>query len=105
SSRRRHTRFSRDWSSDVCSSDLIGLQARGLFGAGLLRGSGFRARLLLGRSLFLGKLARRGGFLRLLRVRFRLQARRLGIGLRLRSEERRVGNEGRLPWFAQQDRT
>src|SRR5690606_41937293 len=25
SSRRRHTRFSRDWSSDVCSSDLVGL--------------------------------------------------------------------------------
>src|SRR5690606_41018325 len=25
SSRRRHTRFSRDWSSDVCSSDLFGL--------------------------------------------------------------------------------
>src|SRR5690606_39704619 len=24
SSRRRHTRFSRDWSSDVCSSDLQG---------------------------------------------------------------------------------
>src|SRR5690606_39280057 len=27
---RRHTRFSRDWSSDVCSSDLVG----DLFGAG-----------------------------------------------------------------------
>src|SRR5690606_40907616 len=26
SSRRRHTRFSRDWSSDVCSSDLIPLK-------------------------------------------------------------------------------
>src|SRR5690606_40318324 len=26
SSRRRHTRFSRDWSSDVCSSDLIPAQ-------------------------------------------------------------------------------
>src|SRR5690606_40202101 len=26
SSRRRHTRFSRDWSSDVCSSDLSALQ-------------------------------------------------------------------------------
>src|SRR5690606_39591276 len=26
SSRRRHTRFSRDWSSDVCSSDLDGLE-------------------------------------------------------------------------------
>src|SRR5690606_39400903 len=25
SSRRRHTRFSRDWSSDVCSSDLVAL--------------------------------------------------------------------------------
>src|SRR5690606_39545873 len=29
SSRRRHTRFSRDWSSDVCSSDLaIGMMTR-----------------------------------------------------------------------------
>src|SRR5690606_40890650 len=27
SSRRRHTRFSRDWSSDVCSSDLAMLKA------------------------------------------------------------------------------
>src|SRR5436309_9473238 len=27
SSRRRHTRFSRDWSSDVCSSDLEVLEA------------------------------------------------------------------------------
>src|SRR2546422_6694148 len=26
SSRRRHTRCSRDWSSDVCSSDLVGLK-------------------------------------------------------------------------------
>src|SRR2546429_6878555 len=25
SSRRRHTRCSRDWSSDVCSSDLLGI--------------------------------------------------------------------------------
>src|SRR5690606_8773461 len=28
SSRRRHTRFSRDWSSDVCSSDLAAVPAR-----------------------------------------------------------------------------
>src|SRR5690606_40478788 len=28
SSRRRHTRFSRDWSSDVCSSDLVGRMLR-----------------------------------------------------------------------------
>src|SRR5207302_3176638 len=30
SSRRRHTRFSRDWSSDVCSSDLMGDEALGI---------------------------------------------------------------------------
>src|SRR5690606_40940673 len=29
SSRRRHTRFSRDWSSDVCSSDLLELRREG----------------------------------------------------------------------------
>src|SRR5690606_40018260 len=34
--RRRHTRFSSDWSSDVCSSDLIGTRATG---AGLVRGT------------------------------------------------------------------
>src|SRR2546422_1333003 len=30
SSRRRHTRCSRDWSSDVCSSDLIAAQESGM---------------------------------------------------------------------------
>src|SRR5256884_2332904 len=38
SSRRRHTRCSRDWSSDVCSSDLTGARALlivGLFGMGV----------------------------------------------------------------------
>src|SRR5690606_27937534 len=30
SSRRRHTRFSRDWSSDVCSSDLVATIAFGM---------------------------------------------------------------------------
>src|SRR5690606_39898916 len=38
SSRRRHTRFSRDWSSDVCSSDLVGgSAARGQRGRRLRR--------------------------------------------------------------------
>src|SRR6266700_5854310 len=31
SSRRRHTRFSRDWSSDVCSSDLLGDEGSGFW--------------------------------------------------------------------------
>src|SRR5690606_39417748 len=30
SSRRRHTRFSRDWSSDVCSSDLLSGSGNGV---------------------------------------------------------------------------
>src|SRR5690606_39632503 len=30
SSRRRHTRFSRDWSSDVCSSDLSRSEGRAM---------------------------------------------------------------------------
>src|SRR2546422_5879901 len=32
SSRRRHTRCSRDWSSDVCSSDLKAVRAQTMFG-------------------------------------------------------------------------
>src|SRR5690606_40881505 len=38
-SRRRHTRFSRDWSSDVCSSDLINLFVigTGLIGSTLIK--------------------------------------------------------------------
>src|SRR5690606_37512654 len=41
SSRRRHTRFSRDWSSDVCSSDLVlGLVALALALVGLDGGDG-----------------------------------------------------------------
>src|SRR5690606_40624829 len=40
SSRRRHTRFSRDWSSDVCSSDLrTENAAQDLFLAGLVKGT------------------------------------------------------------------
>src|SRR5690606_40928112 len=39
-SRRRHTRFSRDWSSDVCSSDLIVNEA----GASIYSASEFAAK-------------------------------------------------------------
>src|SRR5690625_7068617 len=39
SSRRRHTRWPRDWSSDVCSSDLVGK-------IGMLRDYGFLGRIV-----------------------------------------------------------
>src|SRR5690606_40290723 len=55
SSRRRHTRFSRDWSSDVCSSDLDlaaerreGRLDRGLRRGERARGGGVRGRLARG---------------------------------------------------------
>src|SRR5256884_515973 len=46
SSRRRHTRCSRDWSSDVCSSDLLGVSRSLALSKAFARGLGrsFRAR-------------------------------------------------------------
>src|SRR5690606_39694013 len=92
SSRRRHTRFSRDWSSDVCSSDL---HESDLFGA----------RLVTTES--------RGALVDETEVTVtgRLRDRCLGrvdawtveqppIDHRFRSEERRVGKEGRGRWLA-----
>src|SRR3712207_5962744 len=46
SSRRRHTRYWRDWSSDVCSSDLLGSAAEGAIEFGVVetgRGAGATA--------------------------------------------------------------
>src|SRR3712207_1132643 len=40
SSRRRHTRYWRDWSSDVCSSDLAGANMAGGVASALLTGRG-----------------------------------------------------------------
>src|SRR5690606_40413268 len=77
SSRRRHTRFSRDWSSDVCSSDLGAARLGG--GAG-----GHHQRL-------------RGGAGRLLRPCARGPRGGGPADLQplARSEERRVGKECR----------
>src|SRR5690606_40619281 len=84
SSRRRHTRFSRDWSSDVCSSDLSvdggrsGLTAPsppgGHAGAVGARVSGARWRR---RTAALGALVGAAGL----------------VTACVRSEERRVGEE------------
>src|SRR5207302_8179855 len=87
SSRRRHTRFSRDWSSDVCSSDLLGLGGRGGGGGGAGRGRG-RARRRFRR--------RPGGRARLAPARDRGLTCDDFMSLgQARSEERRVGKECR----------
>src|SRR5438105_12635444 len=88
SSRRRHTRSTRDWSSDVCSSDLSAFSAGSLlvsgasvslFGSGTVLHLNFDVKagsLSWSNSASLDKLTLEGG----------------SFG---RSEERRVGKEGR----------
>src|SRR5207247_4566140 len=71
SSRRRHTRSTRDWSSDVCSSDLS-----------------LRAPAVSVLLEALGVTKRFGGVEALIEVSFSI-----------RSEERRVGKECRYRWW------
>src|SRR3712207_8288989 len=80
SSRRRHTRYWRDWSSDVCSSDL---RAR----------PGFRpGRAEPGRGAMVSRLAIEPG------APFGMTELPYGVFSRARSEERRVGKECRSRW-------
>src|SRR5207249_5553902 len=97
SSRRRHTRSKRDWSSDVCSSDLnaagVSLLAREQTADGsdgqLVRVE--RARLQRRRQIFIARLG----------TRFQSNLWRRGVRERLsRSEERRVGKEWRCGWVS-----
>src|SRR5439155_19101181 len=69
SSRRRHTRWPRDWSSDVCSSDLPDLLVTWAW---------------YGAMIWLGSLLR--------------QKQNVGRVAGARSEERRVGKECRSRW-------
>src|SRR5688572_31014386 len=89
SSRRRHTRFDCDWSSDVCSSDLL-LFALGLIGAELSAASLDKAMKDVER---LRGVTFTGGVKQ--RTVDRADLPKL---LRERSEERRVGKECRCRW-------
>src|SRR5690606_40076869 len=93
SSRRRHTRFSRDWSSDVCSSDL------NLLGVSIVRELGpvLAAILVAGRSG--SAITAQIGVMRVTQELDAMQVMGISPGKRLvlprRSEERRVGKECR----------
>src|SRR5207249_8922601 len=82
SSRRRHTRSKRDWSSDVCSSDLTPIDL-----------------VVVNLYPFRETVAKPG-------VSFEQAIEQIDIGgpsmLRSRSEERRVGKECRSRWSAYQ---
>src|SRR2546429_10009042 len=93
SSRRRHTRCSRDWSSDVCSSDLKAV-AHIPVGPGL---SGMREHPTRPEILGISAL---GGFAWIFDARAYQVSARIPVGPLpyARSEERRVGKECRSRW-------
>src|SRR5690606_40831058 len=96
SSRRRHTRFSRDWSSDVCSSDLARRGGKGPVGDDRPGGGDDRPGwwvTTVGRHRLPGKSVTTNG-------RHPPYDQRSSPTIQLiRSEERRVGKECRHEWL------
>src|SRR5690606_40318974 len=96
SSRRRHTSFSRDWSSDVCSSDLLrpvvdfSEQSLSLFAGALYTAA--EKQLAESRHLVIEKKSQE--------VKKQDEESRLIVQSEDRSEERRVGKECRSGWWA-----
>src|SRR5256885_4959058 len=88
SSRRRHTRLQGDWSSDVCSSDLVGAFLG--FWAVTDAGLRFANFTIIQRFGGLTGNSHAGGLIGLVAVCY--------VSARLRSEERRVGKECRSRW-------
>src|SRR5690606_41193266 len=87
SSRRRHTRFSRDWSSDVCSSDLLGDRDNMVFqNTSVTRGTATVVVTETGMTTQMGRIASM------------LSAVKPSKSPLQRSEERRVGKERRSGW-------
>src|SRR5207253_5313847 len=91
SSRRRHTRWPRDWSSDVCSSDLF------MTPDSVERSSskGLDAKALLAKHDSYGFFSALGDLLVTGPTRTIVNDYRAIVVAAARSEERRVGKEGR----------
>src|SRR5207302_6783508 len=102
--RRRHTRFSRDWSSDVCSSDLGGLMAYAADFSDLFRRTAtFVDKILKGAKPADLPVEQPTKFELVINLK---TAKALGLtippSLLGRSEERRVGKECGSGWRAEQ---
>src|SRR5690606_41710401 len=85
SSRRRHTRFSRDWSSDVCSSDL----------SSLIVEKGKQTKIKRKRRKKEGKASKQ-------QQQQHKETTQTTKKQHKRSEERRVGKESRSKWSPEQ---
>src|SRR2546427_12566576 len=85
SSRRRHTRFDCDWSSDVCSSDLTAA-------------SGHFATMGISPDLMEGARIATRGMIQWLVEEHGVTREDAYVLCSVRSEERRVGEEGRSRW-------
>src|SRR5207253_7672992 len=103
SSRRRHTRWPRDWSSDVCSSDLEETQER--------NGKSREQPETPGKRLLAGQKAGRSGGCphssahpHLPEGSQRTKKGKQVRGWPARSEERRVGKEWRVRWWGYAER-
>src|SRR5207245_3803539 len=94
SSRRRHTRCYRDWSSDVCSSDLFNSEEEML--TKLRTNPGTYDVVLINSARTLQ--AQAEDLLEPIDLSKVPNAKDLAPQLRDRSEERRVGKEGRSRW-------
>src|SRR3712207_8263782 len=90
SSRRRHTRYWRDWSSDVCSSDLVG--SRPVWVAATSGKAGGYIYVSCNKANQVWKLSPTGEAVA------KYDTGRGPYGLVVRSEERRVGKECRSRW-------
>src|SRR5207249_8180987 len=99
SSRRRHTRSKRDWSSDVCSSDLCILSLRDIDGVLSLAATKQTSRIASLRHRYNEKRAQSCRETRPMPPSERPP--RVLIADDNRSEERRVGKECRCRWATQ----
>src|SRR5207249_9549486 len=98
----RHTRSKRDWSSDVCSSDLIIITVCKIY-------EGLRSKysvIITVRRIYEGLRSKYSVIITVCRIYEGLRSkysviitvRRIYVSLRSRSEERRVGKECRGGW-------
>src|SRR5690606_40825283 len=102
SSRRRHTRFSRDWSSDVCSSDLRVVNATRWPPSEVSVQSASAAGKNADRPTVRAH-QRVGGQRNVLATERGIGALHIG-GRKRESEERRVGKEWRYGWERRQSK-